>query len=140
MQPQGQTQIITDLVDYGLGLQEAGDAPRWLHEGSTEPTGEAGVGEHGVLSLESGMPRGHGERAGGARLGPVALARRLRRLPGDRALAGALCGGQRNAQGWGGAGLLRGHARMTLEEMREIALSFPGCTEGMSLRAARRSW
>jgi gamma-glutamyltranspeptidase/glutathione hydrolase len=34
MQPQGQTQIITDLVDYGLGLQEAGDAPRWLHEGS----------------------------------------------------------------------------------------------------------
>ncbi len=37
MQPQGQTQIITDLVDFGLGLQEAGDAPRWLHEGSTEP-------------------------------------------------------------------------------------------------------
>ena len=57
MQPQGQTQIITDLVDYGLGLQEAGDAPRWLHEGSPEPTGEAGVGEHGVLSLERAMPR-----------------------------------------------------------------------------------
>jgi gamma-glutamyltranspeptidase/glutathione hydrolase len=57
MQPQGQTQIITDLVDYGLGLQEAGDAPRWLHEGSTEPNGEAAVGEHGILSLESAMPR-----------------------------------------------------------------------------------
>jgi gamma-glutamyltranspeptidase/glutathione hydrolase len=57
MQPQGQTQIITDLVDYGLGLQEAGDAPRWLHEGSPEPTGQAGVGEHGILSLESAMPR-----------------------------------------------------------------------------------
>src|SRR3984957_4445733 len=57
MQPQGQTQIITDLVDYGLGLQEAGDAPRWLHEGSPEPNGEAGVGEHGILSLETAMPR-----------------------------------------------------------------------------------
>src|SRR5262249_32586764 len=58
MQPQGQTQIITDLVDFGLGLQEAGDAPRWLHEGSTEPTGEPATDAGwGVLSLESGMPR-----------------------------------------------------------------------------------
>jgi len=56
MQPQGQTQIITDLVDYGLGLQEAGDAPRWLHEFSTEPTGEAAQG-NGVLALESGIPQ-----------------------------------------------------------------------------------
>src|SRR5579871_2067597 len=57
MQPQGQTQIITDLVDFGLGLQEAGDAPRWLHEGSTEPNGEAPLGDGwGVLCLETGMP------------------------------------------------------------------------------------
>jgi gamma-glutamyltranspeptidase/glutathione hydrolase len=56
MQPQGQTQIILDLVDYGLGLQEAGDAPRWLHEGSPEPTGEAARGT-GELFLESGMPQ-----------------------------------------------------------------------------------
>jgi len=56
MQPQGQTQIITDLVDYGLGLQDAGDAPRWLHEGSPEPTGEPGSGS-GVLALETAMPR-----------------------------------------------------------------------------------
>ena len=55
MQPQGQTQIITDLVDYGLGLQEAGDAPRWLHERSSEPNGEPARG-NGVLSLELGMP------------------------------------------------------------------------------------
>jgi gamma-glutamyltranspeptidase/glutathione hydrolase len=55
MQPQGQTQIITDLVDYGLGLQEAGDAPRWLHEGSTEPSGEAAIG-NGEVYLESGVP------------------------------------------------------------------------------------
>jgi len=55
MQPQGQTQMIVNLVDYGLGLQEAGDAPRWLHERSTEPTGEPARG-NGVLYLESGMP------------------------------------------------------------------------------------
>ena len=57
MQPQGQTQIITDLVDFGLGLQEAGDAPRWLHEGSPEPNGEAALNDGlGVLCLEGGMP------------------------------------------------------------------------------------
>jgi gamma-glutamyltranspeptidase/glutathione hydrolase len=66
MQPQGQTQIITDLVDYGLGLQEAGDAPRWLHEGSTEPNGEAAQG-NGELFLESGVPEA--ARAGLAALG-----------------------------------------------------------------------
>jgi gamma-glutamyltranspeptidase/glutathione hydrolase len=61
MQPQGQTQIITDLVDFGLGLQEAGDAPRWLHEFSTEPTGEpAREGGKGVLALESGVPAASG--------------------------------------------------------------------------------
>jgi gamma-glutamyltranspeptidase/glutathione hydrolase len=55
MQPQGQAQMIVNLVDYGLGLQEAGDSPRWHHEGSSEPTGEA---QHGVgtLHLESGAP------------------------------------------------------------------------------------
>jgi gamma-glutamyltranspeptidase/glutathione hydrolase len=55
MQPQGQAQIIVNLVDYDLGLQEAGDSPRWHHEGSSEPTGapQAGVG---TLRLETGVP------------------------------------------------------------------------------------
>ena len=55
MQPQGQAQIMLDRIDYGLGLQEAGDSPRWHHEGSTEPTGEE---QHGIgtLHLESGVP------------------------------------------------------------------------------------
>ncbi len=55
MQPQGQVQIITSLVDHGLGLQEAGDSPRWRHEGSSEPTGQKADGV-GVLHLESGVP------------------------------------------------------------------------------------
>jgi gamma-glutamyltranspeptidase/glutathione hydrolase len=55
MQPQGQAQIIVNRIDYALGIQEAGDSPRWHHEGSSEPTGapQAGVG---VLHLETGVP------------------------------------------------------------------------------------
>jgi gamma-glutamyltranspeptidase/glutathione hydrolase len=55
MQPQGQAQMIVNLVDYDLGLQAAGDAPRWRHEGSPEPTGLAGAGR-GALRLETGVP------------------------------------------------------------------------------------
>jgi len=92
MQPQGQTQIITDLVDYGLGLQEAGDAPRWLHEGSTEPNGEPAQG-NGELFLESGVPEA--ARTGLATLGwtpghaPGAFGgyQAIERLPGRYAAA-----------------------------------------------------
>jgi len=58
MQPQGQTQIIVDRVDYGLDIQSAGDAPRWHHEGSSQSMGEdaPGLGPTGVLRLESGVP------------------------------------------------------------------------------------
>jgi gamma-glutamyltranspeptidase/glutathione hydrolase len=55
MQPQGQTQVVSNLVDFGLGLQEAGDAPRWHHDGGSEPTGED-LGQPGVLNLETGVP------------------------------------------------------------------------------------
>ena len=55
MQPQGQAQIISDIVDFDLGLQEAGDAPRWHHEGGSEPTGEA-LDPLGTLNLETGVP------------------------------------------------------------------------------------
>ena len=55
MQPQGQVQIVVNIVDFGLGLQEAGDAARWQHEGSTDydtPKMTAG----GRVNLESGIP------------------------------------------------------------------------------------
>ncbi|ALL14806.1 gamma-glutamyltransferase family protein [Caulobacter henricii] len=55
MQPQGQAQIISNMVDFGLGVQEAGDAPRWHHGGSSEPTG-IGAEDMTVLDLESGVP------------------------------------------------------------------------------------
>ena len=58
MQPQGQTQIILNRVDYGLDVQAAGDSPRWHHEGSSQTMGEdlAGLGPKGVLRLEAGVP------------------------------------------------------------------------------------
>lgn len=55
MQPQGQSQVISNLVDFGLGLQEAGDSPRWHHNGGMEPTGED-LGAVGELNLETGVP------------------------------------------------------------------------------------
>ena len=53
-QPQGHTQIVMNLIDFGMNLQEAGDAPRFDHNGGSTPTGEnKGIG---VVRLESGMP------------------------------------------------------------------------------------
>ena len=40
MQPQGHVQIITNMLDFDLNLQQAGDTLRWRHEQSMEPTGD----------------------------------------------------------------------------------------------------
>jgi gamma-glutamyltranspeptidase/glutathione hydrolase len=54
MQPQGHAQIIVNLVDFGMNLQEAGDAARIRHEGSSQPDGTLMHGS-GVVHLESGF-------------------------------------------------------------------------------------
>jgi len=51
-QPQGHVQILVNRLDFGMGYQEAGDAPRVLHEGSSEPTGGT-MEDGGRVSLES---------------------------------------------------------------------------------------
>jgi len=57
MQPQGHAQIVMNMVDFGMNLQEAGDAPRIQHEGSTEPTGQAtAMRDGGEVNLETGFP------------------------------------------------------------------------------------
>jgi len=57
MQPQGHVQIVLNLIDFGMSLQEAGDAPRLHHDGSTEPTGQnTAMSDGGVIELESGFP------------------------------------------------------------------------------------
>jgi gamma-glutamyltranspeptidase/glutathione hydrolase len=55
MQPQGHVQVIVNLVDFGMNLQEAGDAARFHHDGSSEPTGTL-MTTGGELHLESGIP------------------------------------------------------------------------------------
>src|SRR6056297_480138 len=53
MQPQGHAQILMNMVDFGMNLQEAGDAPRIRHGGSSQPTGGK-MKDGGTLYLESG--------------------------------------------------------------------------------------
>ena len=53
-QPQAHAQIVINLVDFGMNLQEAGDAPRIVHSGSSQPTDEVML-DGGSISLEKGF-------------------------------------------------------------------------------------
>jgi gamma-glutamyltranspeptidase / glutathione hydrolase len=55
MQPQGHVQVLTNQIDFGLNVQEAGDASRWQHEGDNEPTDEK-MTNGGYVEVESGIP------------------------------------------------------------------------------------
>ena len=54
VQPQGHAQMVVNMVDFGMNLQEAGDAPRMRHRGSSQPTGSK-MTNGGTLYLESGF-------------------------------------------------------------------------------------
>ena len=85
MQPQGHAQVLVNLIDFGMSLQEAGDAARFYHTDSSEPTGTL-MTSGGLLHLETGVPpdvrlellrRGHrlAETSGAAFGGYQAVAR-----------------------------------------------------------------
>lgn len=54
VQPQGHAQMVVNIVDFGMNLQEAGDAPRMRHRGSSQPTGSI-MTNGGTLNLETGF-------------------------------------------------------------------------------------
>ena len=112
MQPQGHVQVLTNLIDHGMNVQEAGDAPRWQHEGDSEPTDERLTETGGVVDVESGVP--------------YETVRELRKMGHDMRFAVGAYGGyqaikveihdgqrvyrrrQRKPQGRSGGGVLRG--------------------------------
>ena len=53
MQPQGQVQVLNNIIDFGMDVQAAGDAPRVRHDGSSDPMGDKMV-DGGTIYLESG--------------------------------------------------------------------------------------
>jgi gamma-glutamyltranspeptidase/glutathione hydrolase len=55
MQPQGHVQIIVNMIDFGMNLQEAGDAPRLRHDGSSDADGTPPDPAGGVVVLEPGF-------------------------------------------------------------------------------------
>jgi gamma-glutamyltranspeptidase / glutathione hydrolase len=55
MQPQGHLQVLLNIIDFGMTIQEAGDAARFQHVGSSSPTG-AEMTDGGFVAIESGIP------------------------------------------------------------------------------------
>ena len=93
MQPQGHVQVIVNLVDFGMNLQEAGDAPRLRHDGSSQPTDER-MTDGGELALEDGFEPAVIEE----------LQRRGHRLAPERGDFGGYQAIRRNAAGSGYVG------------------------------------
>jgi gamma-glutamyltranspeptidase/glutathione hydrolase len=78
LQPQGQVQVLVNMIDFGLDVQAAGDAARTSHSGSQSPSGGAMAASGGTVTLESGVPqanldelvrRGHQVKRGGSGAG-----------------------------------------------------------------------
>ena len=53
-QPQGHVQVLMNIIDFGMNIQEAGDAPRIYVEGTSQPDGTKKSTE--VIFLEAGFP------------------------------------------------------------------------------------
>ncbi|MHC5065816.1 MAG: gamma-glutamyltransferase [Planctomycetota bacterium] len=83
MQPQGHAQVMVNLLDFGMDLQQAGDAARFRHMGSSQPMGSV-MRDGGTVRVEAMLAEsirqglealGHRVQVGGAFGGYQAIAR-----------------------------------------------------------------
>jgi gamma-glutamyltranspeptidase/glutathione hydrolase len=56
MQPQGHVEVLCNLIDFGMDVQAAGEAPRLEHVGSATPTGKAMARDGGTVKAEPEIP------------------------------------------------------------------------------------
>jgi gamma-glutamyltranspeptidase / glutathione hydrolase len=56
MQAQGHVEVLVNMIDFGMNVQEAGEAPRVEHVGSPTPTGKVGDKRGGTTQAERGIP------------------------------------------------------------------------------------
>jgi gamma-glutamyltranspeptidase/glutathione hydrolase len=56
MQPQGHVEVLCNLIDFGMDVQAAGEAPRLEHVGSATPTGKPAAADGGTVHAEPGVP------------------------------------------------------------------------------------
>ena len=53
-QPQGHSQVVMNMIDFGFSPQQAGDQPRVAHDGSSSPWGAKST-DGGALTFERGI-------------------------------------------------------------------------------------
>ncbi len=129
MQAQGHVEVLVNMIDFGMNVQEAGEAPRIEHVGSPTPTGKLGDKRGGTTQAERGIPRRRHRRADAPRPPRRRRPHQRRRLPGDhdRPQNRHAARGVGISQGWVCGGVLNGR---NIDWLRVLQFHGDGYKEG----------